>query len=76
MVIQTLTMMIQLGLTLNFNMKASEWLDKNEWDNKPIESVAWSHYTMLDTLMEEYAKHYMKERLTEINKTINVNKFI
>jgi hypothetical protein len=31
---------------------------------------------MLDTLMEEYAKYYMKEKLKNITNTINVNKFI
>ena len=40
-------------------MTAKEWLDKQEWENRPIESDAFSHYTMLDTLMEQYAKHYM-----------------
>ena len=37
-------------------LKPKDWLDENEWENKPIESEAWSHYTMLDTLMEEYIK--------------------
>jgi hypothetical protein len=31
---------------------------------------------MLDTLMEEYAKYYMKEKLKDIEKKININKFI
>ena len=44
-------------------MLAKEWLDENEWENRPIESDAFSHYTMLDTLMEEYAKHYLTEYL-------------
>lgn len=57
-------------------MSAKEWLDENEWDNIPIESVAFSHYTMLDTLMEEYAKYYLKEKLKEIEKQTKVNKFI
>ena len=48
-------------------MKAKDWLDKNEWDNKPIESTAFSHYTMLDTLLEEYAKHYMSEKLKHLS---------
>lgn len=50
-------------------MSGKEWLDKNEWDNKPIESTAFSHYTMLDTLLEEYAKHYMSEKLKQISHT-------
>lgn len=59
-------------------LSAKDWLDKNEWENRPIESDAFSHYTMLDTLMEQYAKHYMSERLKDIsNKTkIEINKFI
>jgi len=59
-------------------MRAEEWLDKNEWENRPIESDAFSHYTMLDTLLEEYAKHYMSEQLKAIsNKTKNnMKKFI
>lgn len=50
-------------------MSGKEWLDKNEWDNKPIESTAFSHYTMLDTLLEEYAKYYMSEKLKSISHT-------
>ena len=58
--------------------ESKEWLDKNEWGNQPIESDAFSHYTMLDTLLEEYAKHYMSEQLKDIsNKTKNnMKKFI
>jgi hypothetical protein len=58
------------------SIESKEWLDKNEWGNQPIESDAFSHYTMLDTLLEEYAKYYMKEKLKNITNTINVNKFI
>ncbi len=57
-------------------MSSKEWLDKNEWENKAIESTAFSHYTMLDTLLEEYAKYYTKEKLKDIEKKININKFI
>ena len=58
------------------SIESKEWLDKNEWGNQPIESDAFS--TMLDTLLEEYAKHYMSEQLKDIsNKTKNqINKFI
>ena len=60
------------------SIESKEWLDKNEWSNQPIESEAFSHYTMLDTLLQEYAKHYMSEQLKDIsNKTKNqINKFI
>jgi hypothetical protein len=58
--------------------ESKEWLDKNEWGNQPIESDAFSHYTMLDTLLEEYAKHYMSEYLKELSKKTknNMKKFI
>jgi hypothetical protein len=53
-------------------------LEKNEWENRPIESDAFSHYTMLDTLMEQYAKHYMSEYLNDISKKTKteIKKFI
>ena len=58
--------------------ESKEWLDKNEWGNQPIESDAFSHYTMLDTLLEEYAKHHMSEYLKELSKKTknNIKKFI
>jgi hypothetical protein len=55
-------------------MLAKEWLDKNEWENRPIESDAFSHYTMLDTLMEEYAKHYLTEYLKDVRKKVEIDK--
>ena len=57
-------------------LEPKDLLDENEWENRPIESEAFSHYTMLDTLMKEYAKYYMKEKLKDIENKINVNKFI
>lgn len=57
-----------------FPMSAKEWLDKNEWENRPIESDAFSHYTMLDTLMEEYAKHYLTEYLKDVRKKVEIDK--
>ena len=35
-----------------------------------------THYTTLETLMEENTKYYMKVKLKDIEKKINVNKFI
>ena len=55
---------------------AKKWLNENEWPNQPIDSDAYSHYTTLDILMEEYAKHYMKEKLENISSKIHKNKFI
>lgn len=55
-------------------MSAKEWLDKKEWDNPNIDSTIYPHYVKLDRLMEEYAKHYLKERLKYIsNKTKEQN---
>jgi hypothetical protein len=57
-------------------MSAQKWLNENEWPNQPIDSDAYSHYTTLDILMEEYAKHYMKEQLKNIGSKINIKEFI
>ena len=37
-------------------MTAKEWLDKNEWPNKNIDSDAFSHYTTMSKIMEQYAR--------------------
>lgn len=55
-------------------MTAKEWLNQNEWENRPIGSEAFSHYTMLDTLMEEYAKHYLTEHLKYVQKKVETEK--
>jgi len=57
-------------------MKAKEWLEEEEWENVPVDSQKWSHYTMMDTIMEEYAKVYLKNKLEEINKNTKLNKFL
>ena len=57
-------------------MKAKEWLDKEEWENVPVDSQKWSHHTMMDKIMEEYAKVYLKYKLEEINKSTKLNKFL
>ena len=57
-------------------MKAKEWLDIEEWENVPVDSQKWSHYTMMDKIMEEYAKVYLKYKLEEINKSTKLNKFL
>ena len=49
-------------------MKATEWLDKNEWPNKNIDSDAFSHYTQLSKIMEQYAKEYHAKKLEEARK--------
>ena len=57
-------------------MKAKEWLDIEEWENVPVDSQKWSHYTMMDKIMEEYAKVYLKNKLEEIDKNTKLNKFL
>ena len=63
-----------MDLEKNTSMNAKEWLDKNEWENRPIQSDAFSHYTMLDTLMEEYAKYYLTEYLKDVRKKVETEK--
>ena len=57
-------------------MTAKEWLDKEEWDNLAVDSQKWSHYTMMDKIMEEYAKVYLKIKLEEMSKKTKLNKFL
>ena len=57
-------------------MQAKEWLEKEEWENLPVDSQKWSHYTMMDTIMEEYAKVYLKNKLKEIGNNTKLNKFL
>ena len=57
-------------------MTAKEWLKKEEWDNLPVDSQKWSHYTMMDKIMEEYAKVYLKIKLEELSKKTKLNKFL
>ena len=57
-------------------MTAKEWLKKEEWDNLAVDSQKWSHYTMKDKIMEEYAKVYLKIKLEEMSKKTKLNKFL
>ena len=57
-------------------MTAKEWLEKEEWDNLAVDSQKWSHYTMMDKIMEEYAKEYLKIKLEELSKKTKLNKFL
>ena len=57
-------------------MTAKEWLEKEEWDNLAVDSQKWSHYTMMDKIMEEYAKVYLKIKLEEMSKKTKLNKFL
>lgn len=57
-------------------MTAAEWLNKNEWPDLPVDSSAFSHYTLMSKIMEQYAKEYhanklekaRKKEITEFNK--------
>jgi|TARA_B100001093_G_scaffold507385_1_gene567859 hypothetical protein len=43
--------------------ESKEWLDKNEWPDIPIDSSAYSHYTYLSDLMEQFAREYHQKQL-------------
>lgn len=49
-------------------MTAAEWLDKNEWPEMPIYSDAFSHHTMLSSIMEQYAREYHAKQLEKARK--------
>ena len=57
-------------------MTAKEWLEEEEWENLAVDSQKWSHYTMMDKIMEEYAKVYLKIKLEELSKKTKLNKFL
>ena len=57
-------------------MTAKEWLKENEWSNLPVESEQWSHYTMMDTIMEEYAKYYLKNKMREIDRNTFLKEYL
>ena len=56
-------------------MTAEEWLNKNEWPEMHIYSDAFSHHTMLSSIMEQYAKEYHANKLEQARKT-EVTRFI
>lgn len=59
-------------------MTAAEWLNKNEWPEMQVYSDAFSHHTMLSSIMEQYAKEYHAKRLEEARKQelTKYNKFL
>ena len=59
-------------------MSAADWLDKNEWPDQPVDSSAFSHYTLMSKIMEQYAKEYHAEKLEQARKTeiTQFNKFL
>ena len=59
-------------------MSAADWLDKNEWPDLPVDSSAFSHYTLMSKIMEQYAKEYHAEKLEQARKreVTQFNKFL
>ena len=59
-------------------MSAADWLDKNEWPDLPVDSAAFSHYTLMSKIMEQYAKEYHANKLEQARKTevTQFNKFL
>jgi len=49
-------------------MKATEWLDRNEWPDLPVDSSAFSHYTHMSKIMEQYAREYHTAQLEKSRK--------
>ena len=49
-------------------MSAADWLNKNEWPDLAVDSDAFSHYTKMSKIMEQYAKEYHAKRLEEARK--------
>lgn len=49
-------------------MQATSWLDKNEWPDLAVDSDAFSHYTKMSKIMEQYAKEYHAKKLEEARK--------
>ena len=49
-------------------MTAAEWLNKNEWPEMHVYSDAFSHHTMLSSIMEQYAREYHAKQLEKARK--------
>lgn len=59
-------------------MEAKEWLNKNEWPDIHVDSDAFSHYTKMSKIMEQFAKEYHAEKLDNARKKeeTQYNKFL
>jgi len=60
------------------SIESKDWLNNNEWPDVPIDSDAYTHYTYLSELMEQFAKEYHENQLTKyalVTKT-KFNKFL
>ena len=58
--------------------ESKEWLDRIEWPDIPVDSDAYSHYTHLSELMEQFAKEYHEKQLVKyaIVQRSKFNKFL
>ena len=59
-------------------MSAADWLDKNEWPDLAVDSDAFSHYTQMSKIMEQYAREYHAKQLEQarIKEETKFNKFL
>lgn len=46
-------------------LEAKSWLDKNEWPDLAVDSDAFSHYTKMSQIMEQYAREYHANKLNK-----------
>ncbi len=56
------------------SIESKVWLNDNEWPDIPIDSDAYSHYTHLSELLEQFAKEYHENQLVKY-ATIQKTKF-
>jgi hypothetical protein len=49
-------------------IEAKKWLNENEWPDNNIDSDAFSHYTKMSSIMEQYAREYHAKKLEEARK--------
>jgi hypothetical protein len=49
-------------------MSAADWLDRNEWPDLAVDSDAFSHYTQMSKIMEQYAREYHAKQLEKARK--------
>lgn len=59
-------------------MSAADWLDRNEWPDLAVDSDAFSHYTQMSKIMEQYAREYHAKQLEKArkNEETKFNKFL
>tara|TARA_R110000803_G_scaffold48837_10_gene101615 strand:+ start:10481 stop:10666 length:186 start_codon:yes stop_codon:yes gene_type:complete len=44
---------------------SKEWLETNEWPDIPVDSDAYSHYTYLSELLDQFGKEYHEKQLVK-----------